>query len=308
MTETTSPKPIVAGSGNRALAVVIDLFVLILMAGVISGLPAPARYLLVPLAFLYLAAMPLSPLQGTLGKWICRIKLCDRQGRRLTWRAGVLRAGATVVWFALPALFAWLATQGHLPVGQTLAHAWWLVFLLPWGSIGFRPRRESLFDLLAGSIVVTAKADVESIARTDPAPAPGIQVLSGLGTLLLCLGIGYLIQSMLWMMQSRSLYGRVVYAVNETKPLRAKIEAFHADKAHWPTAVELGVPEAVPYRDGGSYRVQANGSIAITFSVLPELKGRSLVFTPSISQDGYIQWQCRADTGLEKGYLPGICR
>lgn len=304
MNETPSPTIVFAGSGNRAVATVLDLIVLFLMAALISGLPAPANLLLAPLAFLYLSGMPLTPLGGTLGKWVCRIRLCDRQGRPLGWHAAALRAGATVGWLALPALLGMLARSADLPVARMLADLWWLVFLLPWVSIGFLPRRESLFDLVAGSLVVRAKADAEQIADTA---TPPVRIFGGLGTLLLCLGIGAALSIMLSVYQARMLHGRIAYAVNETKSLRTRIEDFRGEKQRWPTAAELGMPDGVPYPDGGSYRVQDSGRIVITFSVLPELKGRSLVFTPT-PEDSALRWTCQADAGLDKSFLPAACR
>lgn len=298
MNETPPPDTVFAGSGNRAVAFVLDLIVLALLAAVFAGLPAPAGVLIAPLAFIYLAGMPLSPFQGTLGKWVCRIRLCDREGRPLGWRASALRAGGMVGWFALPALLSQFA--------RTAADWWWLVFLLPWVSIGFLPRRESLFDLAAQSLVVRTKAEAGAIAGAAASP---VRVFGGLGTLLLCLGIGAAFSTMLSVYQVRMLHGRIAYAVNETRPLRACIEDFRAEKGRWPGAAELGLAAAVPYPDGGSYRVADHGRIVITFSVLPELKGRSLVFTPTPdAKSGELTWTCVADTGLDKAYVPAVCR
>jgi hypothetical protein len=70
----------------------------------------------------------------------------------------------------------------------------------------------------------------------------------------------------------------------------------------------MGIPDWNPYPDGGGYRLQANGTVVITFSVLPELKGYSITFTPKPAENGPIDWQCSADAGLDRRYLPSSCR
>ena len=71
----------------------------------------------------------------------------------------------------------------------------------------------------------------------------------------------------------------------------------------------LGVAEWTPYRDGGGYRLNPDGSILISFSVLRGLKGHSLVQRPVASADGKkITWQCSADAEFARGFLPAGCR
>ncbi|MCA8967163.1 MAG: pilin, partial [Planctomycetes bacterium] len=63
------------------------------------------------------------------------------------------------------------------------------------------------------------------------------------------------------------------------------------------------------FPDGGGYRLDADGSIVITFTVLPDLAGRSLTFAPRPAADGSVhEWQCSADPGLRRAYLPRDCR
>lgn len=251
--------------------------------------------------------MPLTPLQGTLGKWICRIRLSDRHGSRLGWRAAVLRAGATLVWFCLPVVFSKLFSAGGMPLGKVLGDIWWLLFLMPWALIGFRPCRESAIDLIAGSLVVTSRADRQQIAQDNS--NKNLRLVSGVGALLLCLAMGAGLQSMIDVFKARSLYGRIAYAVQETLPLRARVEEFQDQMHRWPTASDLDIAATIPYPDGGHYSLQADARIVIRFSVLPELKDRSLTFTPTLSpNEDFVTWQCSVDAGLNKRYLPSVCR
>jgi uncharacterized RDD family membrane protein YckC len=296
---------VLAGSGNRAVALLLDLILLAFLAGTFAGYLEAIRQFVVPLLFLiYFAAMPLTRLQGTLGKWICRIKICDRQGNRLGWRASLIRTLATISWFALPLVLGEILSNAAFR--HRLTEIWWLLFLLPWVSIGFMPRRESLFDLLAGSLVVRYKATPENIASVEPVQKR--RLLNGVGMALLCLFVGFAFSTMTGMQRTKNLFSRIAYAIGETRELRKQIEQFHDAEKRWPDAVEMGIPDWNPYPDGGGYRLQANGTVIITFSVLPELKGYSITFAPKPAESGQIDWQCSADPGIERRYLPGSCR
>ena len=62
----------------------------------------------------------------------------------------------------------------------------------------------------------------------------------------------------------------------------------------------------LPWALAGSSR---DGSVTITFSQVPELKGRSIRFRP-VPVDGgaSLRWNCTADVDLPRFYLPGNCR
>lgn len=305
MMQNDVQQPVLADSGNRAVALLLDLILLAFLAGMFASYLDALRQFLVPLLFLiYFAAMPLTRLQGTLGKWICRIKICDRKGRRLGWRASLLRALATIGWFALPLVVGELLSNAAFR--HRVAEIWWLLFLLPWVSIGFMPRRESLFDLLAGSLVVRYKATPEDIASVEIIQKR--RILNGVGMAFLCLFVGLVFSTATEMQQTRNLHSRIAYAIGETQALRKQIEQFHDAEKRWPDSVEMGIPDWNPYPDGGGYRLQANGNIVITFSVLPELKGRSIAFAPQLAGNGQIEWRCRADPEIERRYLPASCR
>ncbi len=101
---------------------------------------------------------------------------------------------------------------------------------------------------------------------------------------------------------------RIAYAIGQTIPLQQKIDAFEARERRWPTAAELGVAEWTPYPDGGGYRLE-DGGIRISFSVMPELKGHSIVMRPvRSSRAGRVEWQCVPSSGLRQSFLPAYCR
>ena len=305
MVEDQKQRAIFAGSGNRAVAFLLDLILVTFSGPLVTDLALPGSYVFAGIAFLYFAGMPLSPLQGTLGKWICRIKLCDRSGNRLTWRASAVRTAATMCWFGIPVALASSPWFQELDTG--LLSVLWSLIVLPWAPAGFMPRRESLFDLLAGSVVVRRKATTGSIASAEPVQKPGIFNVAGV--VVLCLAFGAMLSLMIGAHHDHDRRVRISYAIMETQALRQEIEAFHGREQRWPTAGELSVPEWNPYPDGGGFRLQADGSILITFSVLPDLKRHSITYRPTLSVDGKrIEWHCSADARFRKAYLPPNCR
>ena len=305
MTQNNGQQTVLAGSGNRVAALLLDFILLIFMFGIFSDYSPTTRNFVLPLLTLaYFSVMPLTGLQGTLGKWVCRIKICDRRGNRLAWRASLIRALATISWFALPIVVD--KTLSDVAMRHRLTELWWLLFLLPWFSIGFMPRRESFFDWLAKSIVVRYRATPEDIASVDPVLRR--RGLNGFGSAILCLLVGGLLSMAMEVQRVKGMFSRIAYAIGETREIRKQIEQFHDGENRWPTSREISVPEWNPYPDGGGYRLQGNGMVVITFSVLPELKGHSITFAPKLAGNGQIDWQCSADPGIERRYLPISCR
>ena len=308
MTDNANRSDLYGGNGNRAVAFVLDGMLVAFLASLLSSL-APGSVLMPVIALLYFSVSPLTPLQATLGKWICRIRLCDRSGTVLGWRASVIRAGALTGWFCLPPLLSmirWSSGEAGIPFVRELGNIVWLIILLPWATIGFRPRRESMFDLLAGTLVVRSRTLSDQVAadRTDQP----LRWATGVGVLLLCLSVGATLQVALDAFKERTLRARVAYAINETRPLQTRIEDFHEQQRRWPTMTDLGLPTQVDYPDGGHYRLGADGTIWVTFSVLPELKGYSLRFRPIVEAEKPLRWICQADGGLNPRYLPSRCK
>ncbi len=310
MVSSDSLKTVVAGSGNRAVAFLID-YVLVVIAGSsaaasiesVARLPAPMAVLVV--ALVYFAGMPLTPWQGTLGKWICHIKLCDRAGKRLSFRSCMLRTVAMLGWFALAGLVIFGYTSGKL--GNEAVTGAFLALLLPWAPILFRVRGESVFDTITGSLVVPSAAGEKSVAEAGPGPK--VSYIKAGVAVSACILFGLALSVPVTVMHEMNRRARVAYAIGETAALREQIQSFHAREKRWPTAQELGVAEATAYPHGGGYRLQGDGTVRIEFAVLPELKGHSLTYIPTPSSDGKtLEWKCSADPGFARQFLPATCR
>ena len=287
--------PVVADNGNRAAAMLLDVILLLsLSAFLTTRLASPfSEYTLPTLWLIYFTVMPLTRIQGSIGQGLARLKLCDRQGARLSWRASLIRTLAGLLWLSVPIALNHLAedwTSAYL-----LSDAWWTICFLPVFFIGFMPLGESLFDLLAGSVLVkyacTPPLLAEAQAQRQYRITNGL-VLSAVGIIA-----GYGIGSVTEAQHQFDIRHRVSYAMSETIPLRQQIEAFYAQAARWPTASELGIPEWKPYPDGGGYHLLADGRVVIRFAVHPRLKGREIRFTPELDSQKKIHWRCHADSG-----------
>jgi uncharacterized RDD family membrane protein YckC len=290
--------PVHADPASRAAAFLVDFVLLALAVTALADFGVPRGPTFAILAFAYLAGMPLTPLQGTFGKWILRIKLCDRSGGRQKPLSAVVRAAASVAWIALAFLVP--------PLDGLLSAAIWAVFALPWAAIGVLPHRESLFDLLAGTRVVRIRAAPEAIAGAEPQKA-GIAAIGGA---LVAWGLFAAITTVIvGATQDSANRERVTYALHHAQPLRDKVTAFRLKEQRWPAADALGVKEWTPYPGGGGYGLEKEGSIRIRFEAAPGLKGHGITLTPVVSADGKkVEWRCRADPALKPASVPGDCR
>ena len=283
--------------GHRGGALLLDLVVIVFVAAM---LPAETPYrtaAILAFAFAYFAFLPLTRLQGTPGKWICRIRLCDRAGKPLTLRRSALRAGTMLGWCALPGVL-----DGSGAVDGTVLGWIWFIVPVPWATTGFLPRKESLFDLLCGSLVVRVKSDPATLSESGKKPRVRDTAVALFATVL----AGVVISVPVSANRDKDRRVRIVYALEETKATREKMEAFYRREGRWAGAQALGVPEWNPYPAGGGYRVHDDGRVVITFAVLPDLKGRSITLRPE-REGEKIAWKCKADAGIEK-LAPGSCR
>ena len=191
MTQPAAGPQVLATVGERAAALLLDLVFLTALALAIAASGVPAAVIWPAVALTYFGVLPATRLQGTLGKWICRIRLCDRAGRRLGWRAAGLRAGAALAWCALA--IAANRIEALAAGANGVLFAFMLVFQLPWATMGILPRRESLFDLAAGSLVVRRRADAAAVAAASAVNTRGFRTASS--TLAVCLLVAAMVKT-----------------------------------------------------------------------------------------------------------------
>ena len=300
-----------AGARWRLLAALLDGLLLLLVLTTVnlaleSDVSVRRTLLVVSLCGFLLT--PLIPWQGTPGQRLCRIKVTDLYGQRLTVPATVFRAALFCGWFILPWLLLQVGQQ--LPgVGSTLMQGWWVLAALPWVPIGFSARQQSWFDRATGSLVLARKADLQGeFAPNELATRWWQRLRSGLPVLLMCATLPlpglYLVKFKQWT-EARV---RVRYAVEQTHTLREAVNVFYADKGRWPSPVELPTAPWHPYPAGGGYRLDPDGRITISFAVAPDLKGHSITLIPQPDAERRILWSCNTDVALIRGVLPQSCR
>lgn len=116
----------------RFLAVIVDIIVV----GVLTGVATPLLFvlpILIPIAPLLVDAgysifMESSPTQGTVGKMVCRLKVADLSGKRITPGKAALRY-----------------------VGKYVSG---LLLFLGYLLVLFTSKKQALHDLMAGTVVL----------------------------------------------------------------------------------------------------------------------------------------------------------
>jgi uncharacterized RDD family membrane protein YckC len=292
--------------GTRVVALLTDLVFLFPLVLAVASVGIPATWPIAVLAFVYFAAFPLTPWQGTPGKRIAGVRLCDRNGAPPGLRSAVVRSGATVAWYLLPSLTGRFGERlGIEAVNFSMFAS--LLLLVPWAAALFSARRQTLFDRLAGTFVVyrlgagsTRQEQLASGRRRS-----GVVVF-----VLVLLGLGFMIYVAMEAFEDHDRRARVAYALGETGSAREKMVDFQEHEKRWPTPLEAGLQEWNPYPAGGGYRVHSDGTIVITFSEKAGLKGHSIVLRSKRTgeQGGFGRWKCEADPAFEPKYLPGVCR
>ena len=305
MAEGVAEANVFATDVRRAAALLLDLvFFAICGAVLLDAVGLPAQ--VIPIAaLLYWGGLPLTPLGGTPGKWTWRIRLRRADGGALSAARSFLRAAAIIAWAVLPSVLMRgevVDALGEAPAGAAL-----FLLFAPWITVGLLPRRQSLFDLLAGSVVVRIQATEAAVAEAGRLNRPSIR--GGLVSLALCLVYGVLVNIVVLAQADRDRRVRVAYAFEQIQPLRARIEEFRLRESRWPTAAEAGVADWTPYPAGGGYRYLSDGRIVVRFALTPGLKGGDIVWTPRPpAPGGRVEWTCAAEPPVEKRYLPSSCR
>lgn len=165
-TAAATSTPLYAGFWRRVAAYLIDSTVLTVGAVLIILPFSFNEYLamlggLVAIVFFfgYFVVMHSSALQATVGKWLLRVKVTDREGNRI----GIGRS--------LGRLLGLFVSSFTLGIGYLLA--------------GFTERRQALHDMIAGTLVVRRGATpAEIVAGGGPMP-----VTAGVWATLFVLGI-----------------------------------------------------------------------------------------------------------------------
>jgi uncharacterized RDD family membrane protein YckC len=270
-----------AGFWRRAFAYLIDYFVVALAGRLISlalfsGLTAAGAPLYLLLLFvvasLYYASMESSGWQATLGKRALGIKVTDLYGERI----GFGRALGRVL--------------AHVPSGIILGIGFVMTV--------FTSRRQTLHDMIAGTLVVKRAETPEEIAQAGPAaPVPAwVAVLVVLASVLFGpFGLGIFSAITIPAYQEYTIRAQIVEGLNAAVPFKAAVESALArgvpldsiDSA----ALDMSLPDSAKYLE--SVRVR-HGIIYIGYgrSISNKLTGGHLVLVPGLTGGARLAWVC----------------
>lgn len=255
------PEPAFGLLGSRGMAFILDMVLvtvlhfIVVQAAIALQVALGNWTLIVPA--LYMGLLPATPLQGTLGKRMVGLRICDRGGKRI----GVLRS--------LLRFVVWVPSIGFGCVGFVLA--------------AFTPRRQALHDLAAGTLVVSRGATPEGIAQV---PTP-VSWMTRIGLVLVLVIPAF---SVLWLrlvFDRQRVYEEVVEVWHAAKPYRVDVEK----------ALRAGAPMPAPAETPRHVRAMSarpDGTIVIEISddLVP---GARLTLHPEAVPNGEYLWTCRGE-------------
>lgn len=272
--------PLHAGFWRRAAASCVDSLVLIVPAIIISigaGQAAMLAFLLnVAVGCAYYAGFHSSARQATPGKRAFGIKVTDRAGARIGLGRGIGRYFGT-----------WLSAF-ILGIGFLMA--------------AFTQKKRALHDMVAGTLVVSGKADPdEVVAGGGTMPLTG-GVIAIIAILFIVPFVGGILAAIAIPAYSDYTVRSKVYSVLAAgSVVKGEVEQAHVEKRPFTTVV---VNASSSYSQ--SITVTPKGEILMR--LVPEVgNGGTIVHSPTIDSAGAMTWQC-SSADVPKKYLPAACR
>lgn len=296
----------------------IAMFLLGLALGIFAGVPSVGSGVGLFLAWflfpwLYAALFESGPRQATLGKQAVNLKVTDLGGNRISF------GRATGRYFA-----EWITA---------------LTILIGYLMTAFTAKRQSLHDLIAGTVVVRADLTPAAIAGAPPAGRrPAWQIALILLAALIPL-VGILGAIAIPAYQDYTIRTQVTEGLALASELKAAVVEHAALTGDWPADLEdasFNVPVEASAEDSRyveSFYI-SNGTITIVYgrNANARIRNATLSLRPYVDRDGDVVWQCGkasrpsgtyinsggesgegtdsdpGETDLVDKYLPASCR
>lgn len=267
----------------------IAMFLLGLALGVFAGLPSAGSSVGIFLAWflfpwLYAALFESGPRQATLGKQAVNLKVTDLEGNRISF------GRATGRYFA-----EWITA---------------LTFLIGYLMTAFTAKRQSLHDMIAGTVVV--RADLEPAAIAGAAPAgrrPAWQIVLIVLAAFIPL-VGILAAIAIPAYQDYTIRVQVAEGLTLASELKAAVVEHAALTGDWPADLEdasFNVPIETSAEDSRyveSFYI-SNGTITIVYgrNANARLQNATLALRPYVDRDGDVVWQCGRASRPDGAYI-----
>ena len=271
--------PIFAGFWRRVAAFIIDGILLsvpnLLIAWAMPGKNGIAFVLNVAIGVAYYALLHSSAKQATVGKMVFRIKVTDLQGRRITLGKAAVRYFAT-----------WLSAI-ILSIGFLMA--------------AFTKKKQALHDLLCGTLVVNAEAELEEISTgTDTMPVTFGVWITVIVLFVLPFFGGIVAAIAIPVYYDYTTRTQVTEAIARADALKEEVNTAISSRRPIPSGARAVASPLVQ-----SAAIAPNGQITITFT--QERLGGGKVFMAPLAIRTPTEWRCWAE-GVPPKFMPVVCR
>lgn len=311
----------------RVGAAVIDMIIvagslmLLSFIGLFAALMPPAVILMLVLywivsfigPWLYAAVFESSAMQATPGKKAIGIKVTDLQGNRISF------GRATGRYFA-----GWITN---------------MTFFVGYVMVAFTQKRQSLHDMIAGTVVVAAGTEPAHVAAAPPAKPMSPWGIAGIFLLAFVpiFGIfGILAAIAIPAYRDYTVRAQVMEGIVIAQDFKNEVTLFVEETGRWPADLaDASLEEDAESRvDGSRYLEEldiSNGTITLTFgkSADESVQRKRLSLRPYVNEDGEVLWLCgraqeppdayfdleergqpsdRGITSLADKHLPASCR
>ena len=285
-----------------ALSVLVPPLMLLLMALVwIASIVGP---------WLYTALFESSAMQATPGKKAIGLKVTDLQGNRISFGRATGRHFAE-----------WIT-------GMT--------FFVGYVMVAFTQKRQSLHDMIAGTVVVASSAEPAQVASAAPAKPMSPWGIAGIFLLAFVPIFGILAAIAIPAYHDFTIRAQVMEGIVIAEDFKEGVTLFVLDNDRWPADLADAALEADAERRVGSARYLegldiSNGTITLTFGKTADerMQRKRLSMRPYVNDDGEVLWLCgraeepsdahfdledggkpsdRGITSLPDKHLPAECR